>query len=177
MDQLAMLENVPRKQKQFCNFTVNSLRLRGPHGEKIKNEIWMLLVNAREEEKKIQEAQEKKRKELLEQSQKKEDVVTSDSSEKTKSSDASVSSDDEKSIASADDLPSKKVATKAMKKVLKKAPNRQLKFKALRKQVQETLSFKADNDGRKKLKKLLQQCVDADPKKLVLDGKVVTLSK
>lgn len=163
LDQLAMCENVPRKQKQFCNFTVNSLGLRGPRGDKVKGEIWTLLVKAREEEKKIQEAEAKERKQLAESTKKKE-VIASESSE------------DDQSTASIDDMPSKKEATKAMKKVLKKAPNRRLKFKVLRKQVQESLSIKAKGSGEKKLKKLLQECVDANPKKLVVDGKTVTLS-
>mmetsp|Transcript_21981 Transcript_21981/g.47760 ORF Transcript_21981/g.47760 Transcript_21981/m.47760 type:complete len:165 (-) Transcript_21981:33-527(-) len=164
MDQLGMLENVPRKQKQFCNFTINSLGLRGPRGDKIKGEIWMLLVKAREEEKKILEEEEKKRKQLLESTPKKQDA-------------ASVSSSDDESEALSPDLPPKKIATKAMKKALKKAPNRRLNFKALRKQVQESLSLKAGSGRNKKLKKLLEECVEANPKKLVMDGKTVTLSE
>lgn len=62
MDQLAMLENVPRKEKQFRNFTVNSLRLKGPNGEKVKGDIWALLVKVRDDEKQKKEEEESKRK-------------------------------------------------------------------------------------------------------------------
>lgn len=177
MDQLAMLENVPRKEKQFCNFTVNSLRLKGPRGDKVKSEIWAHLVKVRDEEKKRKEEDENKWKSS------KDEVEVSDSSTKSEAKTVSASSDDEPSNkeSSADkspstDLPTEKVVTKAMKKTLKKAPNKQLKFKALRKQVQESLSIKTDKAGKKKWKKLLQQCVDANPSKLVVDGKVVKLS-
>ena len=70
----------------------------------------------------------------------------------------------------------KKAVTKAMKKVLKKAPNRQLNFKALRKQVQESLSFKVGKSGKKEWKKLLRGCVDANPEKMLVDGKKVSLT-
>ena len=66
-------------------------------------------------------------------------------------------------------LPSEKTVTKAMKKALKKAPNRQLKFKVLRKQVQESLSFEAGKVSKEKWKTLLQRCVDANPKRLRMD--------
>ena len=155
-----MLENVPRKQKQFCNFTVNSLRLRGPHGEKVKVEIWALLTKVRDEEKKRREENDKIVEQKKPTPQKVVDV--SDSSTESESS---------------TDLPSEKAVTKAMKKVLKKSSNRQLKFKSLRKQVQESLSFKADKDAKKEWKKLMQQCVDSNPNKMVMDGKTVTLTK
>lgn len=171
MDQLAMLENVPRKEKQFRNFTVNSLRLKGPGGEKIKNEIWAFLAKVRDEEKKRREEEDNARKEKH-QSQK------SEEDKKPEPKAASVSEDDDNSSSisksSTPELPSEKAVTKAMKKVLKKAPNKQLKFKAVRKQVQESLAFKAD---KKQWKKLCQRCVDSNPKKLVLDGKVVSLRK
>jgi len=63
-----------------------------------------------------------------------------------------------------------------MKKALKKAPNKSLKFKSLRKTVQETLVIKTKSDtAKKEWKKLLKQCVDANSKKLVVDGKIVSL--
>jgi hypothetical protein len=176
MDQLAMLENVPRKEKQFRNFTVNSLRLKGPHGEQVKSEIWALIVKVKEEanntKKEVGE-----RKEQPKQIPKEDEVDASDRSTKT-TSDAAVSeSDDEPSKDASTDLPSEKAVTKAMKKALKRAPNGQLKFKALRKRVQESLSFEIGKSGKKKWKKLLRECVDANPKKLLLNGKNVTLTK
>ena len=175
MDQLAMLENVPRKEKPFRNFTVNSLRLKGPHGEQIKSEIWALLVKTREEANSAKKEEEEKKKQPK-QIPKEDEVDDSVHSKKTVSDAAVSDSDDEPSEDVTIDLPSEKVVTKAMKKVLKKAPNRQLKFKALRKQVQESLLFKVDKSGEKKWKKLLHECVEANPKKLLLDGKNVTLT-
>lgn len=175
MDQLAMLENVPRKEKPFRNFTVNSLRLKGPHCEQIKSEIWALLVKVREESNSAKKEEEENRKQPK-QIPKEDEVDESVHSKKT-SSDAAVSdSDDEPSEDTAIDLPSEKAVTKAMKKALKKAPNRQLKFKALRKQVQESLSFNVDKSRKKKWQKFLHECVEANPKKLLLDGKNVTLT-
>jgi len=172
MDQLAMLENVPRKQKQFCNFTVNSLRLRGPGGEKIKSELWAHLSKVRDEEKKKKEDEEKKQKQESIEADKKDCVPNS--SEKKESKSVSASDDDDSSTSSVPEMPSDKEVTRAMKKVLKKAPNKQLKFKALRKQVQESFSSQVD---KKRWEKLLQECVNGNPKKLVLDGKIITLTK
>ena len=170
-----MLENVPRKEKQFRNFTINSLGLKGTNGERIKGEIWACLTKVREEEKRRKEEEERKRKEQ-QQKVKEKDAVPDSSSKKTKS--VSESSDgSESSKSSTAELPSKKVIVKAMKKVLKKAPNKQLKFKALRKQVQESLALKSDKSGKKKLKKLLEECVKDNSKKIVMDGKTVVLSK
>lgn len=171
-----MLENVPRKEKQFRNFTVNSLRLKGPHGEQVKSEIWALIVKVKEEANNSKkEVGEKK--EQPKQIPKEDEVDASDRSTKT-TSDAAVSeSDDEPSKDASTDLPSEKAVTKAIKKALKRAPNGQLKFKALRKRVQESLSFEIGKSGKKKWKKLLRECVDANPKKLLLNGKNVTLTK
>ena len=63
------LENIPRNEKKFRNFTSNSLKLRGGTGEKIVTEIWNILSKERakrlkikEEEKKKQEARRRKAK-------------------------------------------------------------------------------------------------------------------
>ena len=176
MNQLAMMENVPRKEKQFRNFTANSLRIKnGSEGEKIKDEIWKLLLKVREEEKKKQEEEDNKKK-----------AQPKLETEKVELKSKAVSVSDEElavSISNNGDgdmkLPSEKAVIKAMKNALKKAPNHKLKFKALRKQVQESLLFKTRKDGdtKKKWKQWLQQCLDSNPKKLVMDGKVVSLAK
>ncbi|KAL7542754.1 hypothetical protein ACHAXR_012822 [Thalassiosira sp. AJA248-18] len=178
MDQLAMLENVPRKEKQFRNFTVNSLRLRGPSGEKAKNDIWALLVKVREDEKKRKEEEDNK-KQQSKPAAKKEESKPRTASVSEEDDGSSSNSNSNKNSSTTDlPLPSEKTVTKAMKKALKKAPNKQLKFKALRKQVQESLLIKDNKGGKKKeWKKLLQECLDANPKRLVLDGKIVTLTK
>jgi hypothetical protein len=169
LDQLAILENVPRKEKQFRNFTVNSLRLKGPQGEQIKGEIWALLVKTKEEAniaKKEEEENKNQPKQIP--------MEKSDPSKETP--DAAISdSGDEHDKATV--LPSEKAVTKAMKRVLKKAPNKKLNFKALREKVQESLSFKVGKSGTKEWKKLLRGCVDANKKKMLLDGKIVSLTK
>ncbi|KAL7494275.1 hypothetical protein ACHAWT_002976 [Skeletonema menzelii] len=176
MDQLASLDNVPRKEKQFRNFTVNSLRLKGPNAEKIKDDIWKHLSKVREDEKQKKEEAQKKQQSSQQaaKDKKKEDAEPTSISDDDKSS--SKNAKEEESSSSSSSMPSEKQVTKAVKKALKKAPNKSLKFKALRKTVQETLVIKTKNDSAKKeWKKLLKQCVDANSKKLVVDGKTVSL--
>ena len=169
MDQLATLDNVPRKEKQFRNFTVNSLRLRGHNAEKIKDEIWKHLSKVREDEKQKKDEAQKKQQSAKQDTKKEESKPTS-------ISDDDKSSNDAKEEESSSSMPSEKEVTKAVKKILKKAPNKSLKFKALRKTVQKTLVIKTKSDSAKKeWKKLLKQCVDANSKKLVVDGKIVSL--
>ena len=177
MDQLTMLENVPRKEKQFRNFTVNSLKLRGAAGEKVKDEIWMLLVEVREGEKKrVAEEEDEKTKQHSKPTAKKEEEKAA---KQSKSKAVSITDDEPSNNTNSDtfaaDLPSQKAVKKAMKKALKKAPNKQLKFKALRKKVQDSLSFKVDKAVKKKWKQHLQQCIDVNPKSMILNGKTVSL--
>lgn len=169
MDQLAILENVPRKEKQFRNFTVNSLKLKGPHAETVKGEIWALLMKVREDTKTEQQT---------ESAVKKADGPAPGPSTETEPT-ISESDDEQPKAKSAatEELPSEQAATKVIKKVLKKASNKQLKFKVLRKQVQSAFAFNADKSGKKKWKKLLQKCLDTNPNKFVVDGKCVTLTK
>jgi len=166
MDQLAILENVPRKEKQFRNFTVNSLKLKGSHAETVKGEIWALLMKAKEDTKPEQPSA---------ADGKKVEDPASDQPSETKPNISE--SDDEQPKDAPTEIPSEKAVTKVIKKVLKKAPNKQLKFKALRKQVQSSFAINVNKNGKKKWKKLLQGCVDANPKKFIVDGKSVTLSK
>ena len=169
MNQLTMCENVPRQEKKFRNFTNNSLRC----SEKVKSEIWALLVEVRAKDRQAKEEEEAKRKK--EQQQQKEKQLAE---KKKKTKPVSESSDDESSKScTTSQLPSKKVITKAIKKVLKKAPSKQIKFKALRKQIHKSLAFKADKSGKKKMKKLLQECISDNPTKMKIDGKLVTLTK
>jgi 2-oxoglutarate dehydrogenase complex dehydrogenase (E1) component-like enzyme len=176
MEQLEMLENVPRKVKPFRNFADQVFKLKGPSGVTVKDEIWKLLEKSREEVKKEEEENKKKQQQLKQTSNKDNDVNDVLDPPKRIKSDAGIPDSDNKPVNDlVTALPSEKTVTKAMKKALKKAPNHQLKFKVLRKQVQESLSFEAGKAGKEKWKKLLQGCVDANPKKLLLDGKNVTL--
>ena len=163
MDQLAIFENVPRKEKQFRNFTVNSLKLKGSQAEKIKDDIWTLLIKVREESK------------IEQHSNKVENPVLPDRPSEPKPAISDTNDEQPKTLAT--QYPSEKAVTKAIKKVLKKAPNKQLKFKVLRKQVRQSFSLNVDESGKKKWNTLLRECVDANPKRLIVDGKVVTLIK
>jgi hypothetical protein len=48
---MSQLDNVPRKEKQFRNFTANSLNLRGNQRDAIVSDIWTLLQAEREKRK------------------------------------------------------------------------------------------------------------------------------
>lgn len=56
MTSMARLDNVPRKEKQFRNFTANSLNLRGNrNGAAIVDDIWKYLQQLREKQQKEKE--------------------------------------------------------------------------------------------------------------------------
>lgn len=44
---MSTLDNVPRKEKPFYNFTANSLNLKNKHGSEIVSEIWKFLSDCR----------------------------------------------------------------------------------------------------------------------------------
>lgn len=175
MDQLAMMENVPRKVKPFKNFTVNSLRFKGAGYDRVKDEIWNHLMKVRDDEKQKKEAQMKQQSSSQQTAKKdtKKDSEAKSVSDDDKSSKEGSTNEDKESPSS---LPSQKVVTKAVKKALKKAPNKSIKFKTLRKQVQEALALKTtSSNAKKEWKKLLKQCVNENSKKFVVDSKMVSL--
>lgn len=158
---LASLGNVPRKEKQFRNFASNSLNLkRGPQLKQV-DEIWQFLSERRDKERaageemrKTAEAEKKKEQEEA-AAKKKEEPDSNDEKPKPKSSKKGVSA---------------KKVRKTMKKVLKKASGKSMKFKLLRQQLQTILCM----DDKKLLKKMLDTEVGSY-KKVKLDGKLVTL--
>ena len=74
------------------------------------------------------------------------------------------------------DLDAKKIK-KTMKSILRKAPNRTMKSKKLRKDILKTLALKKAFE--KKVEGIMTKHVESNPKKLVFsgDGKKVTLLK
>ena len=54
---MASLDNVPRKEKPFRNFTSNSLNLRGKNGDATVSEIWSYLKEIREKQQQRKEPQ------------------------------------------------------------------------------------------------------------------------
>mmetsp|Transcript_31688 Transcript_31688/g.75630 ORF Transcript_31688/g.75630 Transcript_31688/m.75630 type:complete len:291 (-) Transcript_31688:71-943(-) len=176
MTQLADLENVPRKEKPFRNFLTNSLKLKGKSGEKAKAGMWALLVKIRNEERKKREGDSATAKTKQEGPKQEENKDETNNAEEISRSEPARKLDE----AESSEMPSEKKLAKAMKKALKAAPNRELKFKSLRKQVQTSLALKVNGKKREKeWKRLCNECVKANPEKMTVDkyGKLVSLVK
>lgn len=207
MQTMATLDNIPRKEKQFRNFTANSLNLRGKN-EKIVGELWKVLFDerqrrqdAKQKEEKVAQ-QQKEERNAANNAKEEEDEESSPKNHKKSavSSDDEDDSDDEDKDAETTMKPSstgdghsdtKKPTTddsssnsmdidvllvqKAMKKALKKAPNRSMKLKELRKLVGKKLSI--PKSARKRLKEIVLQAPSSKKNKvdIIIDGKIVTL--
>jgi cell growth-regulating nucleolar protein len=206
MQTMATLDNIPRKEKQFRNFTANSLNLRGKN-ERVVGELWKVMF---EERQRRQEAKQREEKVVQQQKQEKNAANNAKNEERESSSpnnhkksivssnDDEDDSDDDKNAKptvqpsctsdghddtkkpNADDFSSNRmeidvlVVQKAMKKALKKAPNRSMKLKELRKLVGKKLSI--PKSARKQLKELVLQAPSKKDKvDIVIDGKIVTL--
>ena len=172
-DQLCQYTNVPRKEKQFRNFTINSLNLKD-YGHRTDNQeivtrMWNYLSRLREDQttkmKKEQEAAQLKKN--MEVKKTKENV---DGKE--------IPNDTTKDKNTSSSIPSKKIK-KAIKKVLKKAPKQQLKMKQLQKELLRLLEDTHPNKNdltftKKSLKKLMKEQIKLESQ-FNLDGKVVSL--
>lgn len=174
---IASLDNVPRKPKQFRNFTSNSLNLRGNNASKIVDEMWKYLSELREKEqvKRKADEEEVQQKKSLDQSIENDngDVPSrKETNDERKDLSASGSSKKEKPDENLEELKLKKIG-KAMRKALKRAPNRSMKVKVLRQSLLDSLGLKKDQ--RKRLKQAMRQQIEADTKRLKVDGKLVTL--
>ena len=102
LKQMSNLENIPRKEKQFRNFTSNSLNLKGKHGTQIVTDLWNVLSKERtnriEQRKKQEAEEEKKKQEQLQQQQEQQeqdDGTSSETNKKKKTSKVSDSSDED----------------------------------------------------------------------------------
>lgn len=161
LELLATLGNVPRKEKQFRNFTANSLNLRG-RNESIVNDVWKHLSALRQKEndarKKVEDA--KKAEDAIEKQRKEEEEAEQKAKEEP--------SDDE----SKNELPSSKKLRKTVKKILKKEKS-SVKIKLLRTKVCDELGL--DKSLKKKLKKFLKAELQADDSKIKIDGELVQL--
>jgi hypothetical protein len=174
MDTMAGLDNIPRKEKQFINFTSNSLNLRGNHGKGIVQEIWKLLKSEREkrtaEREQEQQQEQEKQKTLKEEKESSSSAIKTRKSEKKSAPDASADHKQtaEKVSSSNGKLDTKKVH-KAMKKTLIKAPKHTMKLKALHKLLLKELGL--PKSSKKELKMVV-----LSHKKVKVDGKTVTLN-
>jgi hypothetical protein len=169
LEVMAGLDNVPRKEKQFRNFATNSLNL-PRNSESILTDIWNHLKQGREQqqaeraeaEAKEKEASERKKKAEEEESKKTE--LLSKETEPTKN-------DSKAAKSTTADLKSVK---KAMKKVLKKAKDKSLPIKNLRKAVQERMGM--PKSAKSELEELVQMNVKSSKKQIFLvNGKTITL--
>jgi len=169
---MASLDNVPRKEKPFRNFTSNSLNLRGKSGEGTVSEIWNFLKGLREKQQQSASSdRQQKSAAATQQSEAKNDapvnVEDNSSVEKNEESSPKDASTKEETSDKSKSTIDKKAVKKAMKKALKKASDRSLKIKLLRKAVQSNLNG-ADAA-------LVKDLVQQNLKHFVVDGKRVTL--
>ena len=188
MERLAMLDNVPRKQKQFRNFTANSLKLRGRDAE-VVDAMWAHLSKLKEEElatKAEQEVKNVAKKEKQDASDKEEkgggmEMKRAASETKPSNDDAAAaavsdgsSTNEEKATPTPHKIEAKKV-NKAMKKVIKKVPRNKMKMRELRQKVMSRMKLK--QSAEQELRKAIEGQIDANPKKFKLDGKFVLMLK
>lgn len=165
LETMSALDNVPRKEKQFRNFTTNSLNLsKNKGGESIVSGIWDHLKSLREKqlaERAEAQAKVKKDAEVLVS----DDVKSDDEKDKTVTSNSGASSNGKLDL---------KTVKKAMKKVLKKSKDKSLSEKLLRKAVQEHLGL--SKDSKSDLKALVKSNVTSSKKPIFeVNGKVVSL--
>ena len=192
MKRLASLDNVPRKEKQFRNFTANSLNLRGKRQSEIVGSLWKYLADKRQQnqQEKQQQQQESKQQQQQESKQQQEKPAPTtlsnndDDDDKTRNAlttslDASrpepVPKEEDSVVAAL----TPKSVRKTIRKVLKKAPKKSMKMKKLRLAVQDALGL--DPSAKKRLKKMLSNALgsssSADSKHTIfkVDGKLVSL--
>lgn len=174
---MAALDNVPRKEKQFRNFTANSLiDLRGKrNANETISEIWNYLKGLRKTQqaaKKAQNVPAAIEKTNNNSTSKDEQAKGSSGGGDSASSGEAVRTEDTTTVLEKKTVADKKSVKKAMKKVLKKASNRSLTVKALRKSVRSHLD--APKGSRDLVKELVQQNLNASTTFLV-QGKTVSL--
>ena len=180
------LGNVPRKEKQFRNFTSNSLNLRGKN-EAVVGQIWDVLQAEREKRQKsnekVKQQQQQQQQELEQKTEPAEKQETRNDlrvEESTKVSDEDIDADDGVRVKNAGKASAEneskidvKKVKKAMKKALKKAPNRCMKVKEMRKFLLE--QFDLPSSAKKRLKEMVLKAPELSKSKIVVDGKMVTL--
>jgi len=167
LGELSMLgDNVPRKEKQFRNFVANCLKMRD---KKKVDEVWNFLMKVKEDVNAPV-----KKSVPVEISDKEDDLDTTDSKvEETKN--ALPTSEEDKSINNQNPLTktfTEEGVKKAMKKILKAAPDRSMKLKHLRTKIQEQLG----TEDRKGIKRVIEEQLEAK-KKFKKEGKHVILVK
>jgi cell growth-regulating nucleolar protein len=167
MNTMAGLDNIPRKEKQFINFTSNSLGLRGSN-KKFVDEIWNFLKTERERRMAAKEKQQQLLKEQNEQKQQRQKEEERESIDKEADTKKSKDDEGETETSKASSIIDPKKVHKVTKKVLKLAPNKSMKLKELRKLLKKELGLP------KSAKKLLKKVLVSNDK-VKIDGKTVLL--
>jgi cell growth-regulating nucleolar protein len=148
MESMTHLANVPRKEKQFRNFTSNSLNLRGNrNADSVVGEIWGVLKGLRDEQQKAKA--ELAAKELAKKDAKKAKVVVN-----TPDDDSSVSSDDSE----------KKDAKKAKVVIATPDDDSSVSSNDSEKKEQETDSKKKEDATNAKVREAASVTVSSDTK-------------
>lgn len=162
---MVQLDNVPRKEKQFRNFAQNSLNLKGNNGKKELDVIWDFLKGQREKQ------QKQKEEEQAIQLNSKEDELGQQQAENEKSKEEKQGSQ-KATVAekSTNDKATYKNVKKATKKLLRKAPGKAMKYKSLKRALQDHVGV-----PKKELKKIMEQVISQESKKFMLEGKQIRL--
>lgn len=190
MERLAMLDNVPRKQKQFRNFTANSLKLSGRDADAV-DAMWTHLSKLKEEEvakkKTAQEAKDAtatktEKKDASDndgEGDKETRDVASEHTERKKEASRTATSNDLSVKGDQAELEPRtieaKKLNKTMKRVFKKVPRNKMKMKELRRKVMAKMKLK--QNAEKELRKAIAGQIGANPKKFKLEGKFVLMLK
>lgn len=182
---MSTLDNVPRKEKTFRNFTANSLNLRGKSGEATVSDIWNYLKGIRAKEVENKKPKEQPQPTVSVESKA---TITTPSEQRidevSNGNDTSLSPDMIVGVGNimntnskCDSVPpptailNKKVVKKAMKKVLKRASDRSMTLKMLRKTIRKHLE--ASKSDVSLIKDLVQKNLESNT--FVVDGKKVIL--
>ena len=173
------VDNVPRKEKQFRNFVANSLKLRD--GTTV-SKMWQHLMKKKEQQ---AVAKNQSHSKPREEDENKEEVGTNDAQSETptqtESKDKFHSESEKETNCVSDEekhplecSTSSKDVSKAMKKILKGAPNKSMKIKELRVQVQQKLP----TCDKKTLKRMVEEQLQAkSSKKFKVEGKIASYIK
>jgi hypothetical protein len=171
---MSMLDNVPRKEKPFYNFTSNSLNLKGGSGKGIVAEIWSYLCDKR----RGQELSNKQNVEIGEAAERENQVSEENVAATTGSHEQKVDDKDKynnefiKADHGTKQMANRKAVKRSMKQVFKQAKCDQLTIKTLRKAVKA--QFKKDEHSL--VKGLLQKYIDQG-KYFTQKGKIISLNK
>ena len=175
---MSTLDNVPRKEKPFYNFTANSLNLKNKHGNGIVAEIWKYLSDCRRKQlsssKETGDVGESTEAHKSAADSLSESVVTNSNNELTTNAAAVVNKDTIKSDKNetAHVQVDKSIVKKKMKLAFKNSNSKSLPIKKLRKIVKEQFS----KDDQTSVKQIIKQMI-GQGKYFSQDGENITILK